>query len=150
MMGKAAAKPGIRESALTERDVLVVLDVYKYRYLTAPQIRQLHLPSLQTAYRRLRTLIKEGYIKVFKVPGHAERVYHLGNQGAELVAEQLGVVTADLKWNRTAQAPKDYYFLRHFLKAGDFRIALSTACRSSSGNKSRSCPLRATPRSSSG
>ena len=47
------------------------------------------------------------------------------------MAERLGVQIADLKWNRPSHVPKDYYFMRHFLKAGDFRIALTLACRSS-------------------
>jgi hypothetical protein len=37
---------------LTMRDSAVILDVYKYRYLTATQIEKLHFPSMQMACRR--------------------------------------------------------------------------------------------------
>jgi protein involved in plasmid replication-relaxation len=126
-MQKAVTK----KAALTERDTQVVLDLYKYRYLSVSQIQLLHFPSLQTAYRRLRALTELAYVKGFTVPGIPEHLYHLDNSGAELVAEQLGVGVSDLKWNRPSRAPKDYYFLRHFLKTNDFRIALTLACRGS-------------------
>ncbi len=125
-----AARNGSK-AVITERDLAVVLDVYKYRYVTAAQIQRLHFPSLQTTYRRLRALVELGYFKTFAVPNIPERLYHLSQSGAELVAAQLNVEVADLKWSQTSHAPKDYYFLRHFLKAGDFRIALKLACRES-------------------
>jgi len=124
-------KESLQTSILTERDTQVVLDVYKYRYLSVSQIQRLHFPSLQTAYRRLRTLVERGLIKGFAVAGITEHLYCLTREGAQLVAEHLGVTAAELKWNYTARSPKDYYFLRHFLKAGDFRIALHLACRKS-------------------
>jgi DNA-binding PadR family transcriptional regulator len=123
-----AARNGSK-AVITERDLAVVLDVYKYRYVTAAQIQRLHFPSLQTTYRRLRALVELGYLKTFAVPNIPERLYHLSQSGAELVAAQLSVEVADLKWSQTSHAPKDYYFLRHFLKAGDFRIALKLACQ---------------------
>lgn len=124
-------KEGPHNLTLTERDMKVVLDVYKYRYLSVSQIQRLHFPSLQTAYRRLRALLELRYLACFSVPGITERVYHLDRGGAALVAERLGVQIAELKWSRQNHAPKDHYFMRHFLKAGDFRIALTLACRSS-------------------
>jgi hypothetical protein len=38
---------------LTSRDISVLLDVCKYRYLSVSQIERLHFPSKRTAYRRL-------------------------------------------------------------------------------------------------
>ena len=116
---------------LTGRDAEVVVDLYKYRYLSVSQIQRLHFPSLQTAYRRLRALREGGYVAGFTAPHITEHVYYLDGPGAELVAANLGVAVADLKWTRTGRAPKDYYFLRHFLKVNDFRIALTLACRES-------------------
>lgn len=49
---------------LTERDTEVMLDIYKYRYLSVSQIKRLHFPSLQTAYRRLRSLTAGGLISL--------------------------------------------------------------------------------------
>ena len=45
-----------REGVVTARDLDVLRDLYKYRYLSVSQIQRLHFPSLQTAYRRLRAL----------------------------------------------------------------------------------------------
>jgi hypothetical protein len=118
-------------ASLTERDTRVVLDLYKHRYLSVSQIKLLHFPSHQTAYRRLRALLEVGLIKGFTVPNIPEHIYYLAEPGAALVAESLGVALSDLKWNQASRAPKDYYFLRHFLKINDFRIALHKACRSS-------------------
>lgn len=114
---------------LTERDLAVVLDIYKYRYLTAPQIQRLHFPSLQTTYRRIRSLSSQGFITGFSAPNIAEHLYHLDTKGVDLAAQALGVEVSNLKWSRMNRAPKDYYFLRHFLELNDFRITLTLACR---------------------
>jgi len=113
-----------------ERDVQVILDVYKYRYLSVSQIAALHFPSVQTARRRLRALTADGYLEGFAAPGMPERMYYLDLKGAEAVASYLGVPEGSLKWSRSARTPKDYYFLKHFLKASDFRIILTKACNS--------------------
>ena len=121
----------IQKAVLTERDTQVVLDLYKYRYLSVSQIQRLHFPSLQTTYRRLRALTALKLIKGFLQPPLTEHLYYLDQQGAELVAATLGVSISELKWQGSPRAPKDYYFLRHFLQVNDFRIALTKACHSS-------------------
>jgi len=120
------SRPG---PALTERDVALLIDVYKHRYLSVSQIQRLHFPSLQTAYRRLRNLTALKYLVGFTAPAITEHLYFLGKPGAELVAAQVGVETSQLKWQDGLQAPKDYYFLRHFLAVNDVRITLSQACQ---------------------
>jgi hypothetical protein len=116
-------------NTLTERDIAVLLDVYKYRYLSVPQVEALHFPSPRTAYRRLQALIAGKYLKSFNVPSISNRVFYLDKYGAEVVAGEMQVTLDDLKWNRATQAPKDYYFLRHFLAINDFRINLTLACQ---------------------
>lgn len=113
---------------ITERDTKVLLDVYKYRYLSVSQIQQLYFPSRQTAYRRLRALKGLEYLQSFTVPNIDESIYNLDRKGAEAVAGELGVLVPDLKWHRSIRKPKDYYFMRHFLKVNDFRIVLTLAC----------------------
>lgn len=100
---------------LTERDIAVVTDVYKYRYLSVSQVQRLHFPSLQTTYRRLRGLVASGYLAGFLAPPITEHLYYIEPKGAELVAATLGVEVSDLKWTKASRSPKDYYFLRHFL-----------------------------------
>jgi len=117
---------------VTERDVLVLVEVYKYRYLSVSQVERLHFPSKRTAYRRLQALTTLGYLNAFFVPGISERVYCLDKPGTEVVAGELQVSPDALNYYRNAKAPKDYYFLRHFLGINDFRINLFLACQESS------------------
>jgi hypothetical protein len=122
------SRPG---SAVTERDIQVLVDVYKHRYLSVSQIQRLHFPSLQTAYRRLRGLTALGYLVGFTAPAISEHLYYLGKPGMDLVAQAMGVGMSDLKWQDSPQSPKDYYFLRHFMGVNDIRISLSQACEQS-------------------
>ena len=115
------------QNRLMDRDVQVILDIYKHRYLSVSQIKQLRFPSIQTARRRLRVLTADEYIGGFTAPGTPETVYYLERKGAEIVASSLQVSVDSLKWVQSTRTPKDYYFLRHFLKANDFRIALTQA-----------------------
>ena len=117
---------------LTERDVALLIDLYKYRYLSTPQISSLHFPSDRTAWRRLQKLFEGRWITRFKSPAISEYLYHLDTAGFDLVAEHLDVNPDRLPGRKPSQSPKDYYFLRHFLKINDFRIALTQACNASS------------------
>lgn len=125
---------GSQSYHLTERDVQAVVSVYKYRYLSTSQVQRLHFSgSLQMAYRRLRVLVTHGFLEGFQTPGVDERVFYLGEKGAELVADALHVAPENLNWIKPTRTPKDYYFLRHFLQLNDFRIVLSQACEASAG-----------------
>lgn len=115
---------------LTERDQAVVRALYAYRYLTSSQVARLLFPSQQTANRRLRALLQLGFVTYFEVPAVPERIYRLTRQGAELVARQKETPFEELRyWSVNTHAPKDYYFMRHFIAASDFRMALEAACR---------------------
>jgi hypothetical protein len=116
---------------LTNRDVLLLLDVYKYRYLNFTQLTTLHFPSKATAYRRLQYLTGKGFLKAFTVPSIPERIFYLDKEGAEVVAGELQVTVEALQWYRYTRAPKDYHFLRHFLAINDFRILITQACEKS-------------------
>lgn len=109
---------------ITERDLALLRDLYKHRYLSVTQIQRLHFPSLQTAYRRLRALTALGCIQGFLAPPITEHIYHLAKPGARFIAGDLGLPFEDLNWRPQTREPKDYYFLRHFLAINDFRITL--------------------------
>ena len=113
---------------LMERDIQVILDVYKHRYLSVSQIMALRFASIQTARRRLRVLTASGHLHAFTAPSIPERMYYLSRKGIKVVASCLEVPVGSLKWGKGTKAPKDYYFLRHFLKSNDFRIMLTKAC----------------------
>lgn len=117
--------------ALTERDVDIIFDVYKHRYLKTSQIQQLHFPSERTTTRRLKFLTDYKLLKHFNVPNIPERIYQVSSRGANLVAQHKGAAVADLLWSRTTAAPKDYYFMQHFLAINDFRIQTTEACQKS-------------------
>jgi hypothetical protein len=116
---------------LTSRDIAVICDVYKYRYLSVAQVQALHFPSKRTTYKRLQILTEQNYLKAFTVPSIPGRVYYLDKAGAEVVAGELRVQVEDLNWHRSHRSPKDYYFLRHFLAINDFRILITKACEAS-------------------
>lgn len=117
-----------RAAILTARDLAVLRDLYKYRYLSVSQIQRLHFPSLQTAYRRIRALVSLELIAGFTAPHIPEHIYYLERKGAEQVARDLGIDLPALKWRKLDREPKDYYFLRHFLGINDFRILLTQSC----------------------
>jgi Replication-relaxation len=114
---------------LTNRDVSLLLDVYKFRYLSVTQLARLHFPSRRMAYRRLQALTTLKCLKAFSPPNIPERIFYLDREGAEIVAGELRVTVSDLQWYRYAKTPKDYFFIKHFLAINDFRILLTHACR---------------------
>ena len=116
---------------LTMRDTEVILNVHKYRYLTATQIEKLHFPSMQMAWRRLHILTALGFLKAFTTPNINERIFYLGKQGAEIAA---GLLRVDVEYLTPGKIPKDYYFLKHFLAINDFRILITKACQESDLN----------------
>jgi len=116
---------------LTERDLQVIVEVYKHRYLKSSQIALLLFPSQQTANRRLRVLLKNRYLTAFWAPGIEERIISLGREGANIMQEHLGKSSSI----PSTTLPKDYYFLRHFLEVNQFRIFLTQACERNSGIK---------------
>ena len=119
------------DQSITQRDIDTVITLYKHRYLKTSQIQQLYFPSLHTANRRLRSLTEQGLVKQFTVPNIPERIYHVAKKGAHLVAQQLSVTVPELKWSEHTHAPKDYYFMQHFLGINQFRMDVTKACAKS-------------------
>jgi len=112
---------------ITDRDIRVVHSIYKYKYLSGSQIQRLHFPSETTRNRRLRRLIDEGLVEPFEILNIPERIFRISRDGARLVASRLGVDVEDLLWTSSLKKPKDYYFIRHFIKLNDVRITLELA-----------------------
>lgn len=84
---------------ITERDIKAILDLYKFRYLSVSQIHQLHFPSQQTAYRRLRALKGLEYLKSFTVP-------NMGLFGKK--RDYLFITNEALKDHRMYMGARDY------------------------------------------
>ena len=115
------------EPAIMDRDVQVILDLHKYRYLSTSQIERLHFPSRQTANRRLRALTQEGYIKGYRGPAADDRVFYLTAKGTEVVAGARGEDEEEVVSERIKSPARDVYFLRHLLQLNDARIAVEKA-----------------------
>ena len=82
--------------ALQPRDLAVVRDVWRYRFLTAPQVIELWWPGSceRAGQRRLRKLFQAGYLERFRPitrRGSFPWTYHLGREGHRLL-QQHGIV----------------------------------------------------------
>jgi hypothetical protein len=88
--------------ALRQRDLAIVRDVWRYRFLTTNQLRELWWPgrSVQAARRRLVKLFRAGYLERFRpyTPrGSYEWTYFLSARGHQLL-RQLGVIDAGARF----------------------------------------------------
>ena len=120
---------------LTERDLQLLFNLYKYRYLSGSQVQKLLFPSQRTADRRLQLLLASDHLISFSVPGISERLVCLTKKAVDLIEENL--ITSDnngdkiFRWDPGNSIPKDYYFVKHFLAVNQFRIDLTLACNRS-------------------
>lgn len=92
----AAIERGFRDQleycALQPRDLAIVRDVWRYKFLTAPQLRELWWPdgSVQAADRRLLKLFRAGHLDRFRPyarrgTGSYPWTYQLGEEGHHLL-----------------------------------------------------------------
>lgn len=122
---------------LTQRDRQIILAVYEYRLLSAPQIEALFFPSTKATthsrrtacQRRLQLLYHHGFLERLPQPvilgqGRAPFVYALDEAGANLVAAQLGVDRAEVGWKpkHNQLGPQ---FMAHGLAINDLRVVLN-------------------------
>ena len=124
---------------LTKRDARIIHSVYTHRALTSLQIARLHFPSVATRQdligpqcrHRLKLLSRRGYLERAEQPvtlaeGRRPLVYFLDNEGADMVAAQLGIERRELDW-KSAYNDVKWPFLDHLLATNDIRIALELA-----------------------
>lgn len=131
---KRAEKPP--SAQLTERDLQIILAVYRYRLLSAHQIEALFFPSTSdtthsrrsACQRRLQLLYHHGFLDRLPQPvilgqGRAPFVYALDEAGANLVAGHLGIDRAEVGWKpkHNELGPQ---FLDHTLAINDVRVII--------------------------
>lgn len=134
-----AAAVAALASRLTERDRLVALDCYEHRVLTTEQLRRLHFGAARRARRRLAVLHQLRVLDRFRPPkprGEGSSPYHwiLDEAGAHIVAEELGLKRADLRWrHQAAIALARSSKLAHQLEVNEFFTKLEEEARQTGG-----------------
>lgn len=124
---------GIR---IQERDLEIIRLLYDYRFLNSHQLTKLIDGSYQTICRRLRKLYHHGYIDRPKsqlyLGWHKPRslVYALGDRGADLLVENLGLDREVVggNWRKKNREVK-YRYIEHSLMISDFRACLWLALK---------------------
>jgi len=124
---------GIR---IQKRDVEIVKLVHDYRFMDSRQIQMLIDGSNQVILRRLQKLFHHGYLDrpvsqiIFSNPlmGHENMVYGLGDRGADLLAERLGIDRGKIIWKEKNKEVRERY-IQHTLMISNFRACLTLALR---------------------
>jgi len=91
--------------ALQERDIEIIRLVDEYRFLDSEQMCALVQGSKQVILRRLQKLFHHGYLdrpinQINPFLGYRKMVYALGDKGADLLAERLGIDRGKILWKR--------------------------------------------------
>jgi hypothetical protein len=129
---RADTPPGF---ALTERDLRLLANVARHRFLSSAHLCALDGGSPQNVLRCLRALYDHGYLdrpaaQLATVPISGPRpfVYALGRKGAQALREYGHLINARVDWtekNKRAGA----VFMEHTLAVADFMTGLELACR---------------------
>jgi len=111
------------------RDVAIVRDVRRYKFLTAPQLRELWWPerSVQAADRRLLKLFRAGYLDRFRPISHRGSfpwTYQLGLEGHRLL-QRAGLLGSRERF--VAREVYDYGHVLHDLQLSAWVLAYRRA-----------------------
>jgi hypothetical protein len=122
---------------VTERDVEIIRQVYKHRFLRSTHIVALINASRQTTLRRLQLLYHHGYldrqreqIEFYTRAGSKPITYGLGGKGADLLTRHLAIPRGKVDWTAKNRSVSQI-FLDHTLLVSDLMVALEVACRHS-------------------
>jgi len=127
-------------SRLTDRDRQIALDCYEHRVLATEQVRRLHFRAIRTARRRLQELRDLYLLTSFRPPrqpgeGSAQHHWVLDENGALVVAAELGLERAELHWHkRAALAIASSSKLAHQLAVNEFFTRLAEDARTAEGS----------------
>lgn len=125
----------VRNITISERDHEIIRLTHRYRFLRSTHILALVHGSRQQLLRRLQLLFHHGYlarprmqIDYYGTGGSQPIVYGLGNKGAKLLQEKLGIKLPHLRWNEKNQDIRKP-FLAHALAVTDAMAALELGIR---------------------
>jgi len=121
---------------LTDRDVEIVRQVARHRFLRSTHISQLLGAPHKKICERLTQLYHARYLDRPRSQleyhacngGSAPFVYALSSQGARLLKEHCGLARINVDWTRK-NLDSTRGFLLHALSVAHFRVALTIACR---------------------
>ncbi len=124
--------------SLTNRDRNVIQLVHRHRLLRSSHIVSLLGDSPQPILRRLQLLYHHGYLErpraqldYYHLSGSRPIVYGLGNKGAALLRNDLGIQVPKVNWGEKNRSVGRIY-LQHALLVSDVMVALELACRKNS------------------
>jgi Replication-relaxation len=115
--------------AVPPRDVAIVRDVWRYKFLTAPQLRALWWPGRteRAGQHRLRKLVRAGYLERFRPisrKGSFPWTYKLGHGGHRLL-QSVGAIGARERFND--RIIYDYGHILHEIQLNAWVLAYGAA-----------------------
>ncbi len=122
---------------ITQRDLKILVSVYKYRFLDSIQISRLLGvgESRDKILRRLQGLYQNGYldrppeqVTFHNFQGPKPIVYGLGKKGADFLADYYEVPRNKINWTAKNQST-GALFIDHTLLVAEFMVSLELACR---------------------
>ena len=133
------AREEIRAFKLTLRDLEIMREVARHRFLTSSQICVLVAGASAQILRRLQLLYHSGYLDrpmcqldYFGKGGSRPMVYGLGSRGAGTLRQKYDLPFARMDWD-TKNKNAGRVFLEHALMTADALIAFELACNATGG-----------------
>lgn len=111
--------------AIQPRDFAIVLDVWRYKFLTAPMVHELHWDggSMWPAQRRLQKLFYAGLLERFRpvsLRGSYPWTYHLGERGHAILRDSQVV---DTGWRYRPRVVHEFGHVLHDLQLNAWVLA---------------------------
>ena len=132
-------REAIRSFKLTSRDLEIIRQVARHRFLSSTQILSLVEGSATQVLRRLQILYHSGYldrprcqIDYFGKGGSRPMVYGLGSRGAGTLRQKYDLPFARMDWD-TKNKNAGRVFLDHALMTSEILISFEVACRATEG-----------------
>jgi hypothetical protein len=120
---------------LTSRDRSIIQFVHRHRFLRSVHIVSLIGTSSQPILRRLQLLYHHGFLErpraqldYYHSTGSRPIVYGLGNKGAALLRNDLGMRVPDVNWGDKNRSVGRIY-LEHALLVSEVMVTFELACR---------------------
>ena len=126
-----------RPIELTQRDKVILLSLYKYRFLSTDHLQALTgTKGRGSMNKRLRLLYDHKYIDKPKAQralfSHAEKrptIYALGNMGADTLAHQFNIpMPQSVYWTEKNRRVREKH-IEHMLGISDFMVSIEMVCK---------------------